>query len=209
MHLLVEAGLLPDGTRLRMEPGHGTTPSVRDDIATWLADDDRRRWVRWQNKKVGPLRWMADDAEYSATGLTAHVFSTVTGAKADGIQGTAWWVVDDDSAPAGIDPGDWADLQDRTLVQLTDDVKPGMRDWSDLHTVLAGLAPGRWTSYGDLAAAIGSHPVPVGSHLAGCRSCPNPWRVLNADGRVSPGSGGRTRPVVIGSRTCSPPSTSP
>lgn len=38
---------------------------------------------------------------------------------------------------------------------------------------------------GDLATVIGSHPVPVGAHLATCPQCPTPWRVLTATGIVS------------------------
>jgi alkylated DNA nucleotide flippase Atl1 len=59
------------------------------------------------------------------------------------------------------------------------------RDWSHLHQVLASLPAGAWTTYGDVAAVIGSHPVPVGTHLASVR-VPNAHRVLRNDGTVSP-----------------------
>ncbi|WUQ40289.1 MGMT family protein [Streptomyces sp. NBC_00234] len=52
------------------------------------------------------------------------------------------------------------------------------RDWTGLHTLLGAVPAGRWTTYGDVAAVIGSHAVPVGTHLATCGQCPNPWRVL-------------------------------
>ncbi|WP_327045545.1 DUF262 domain-containing protein [Microbispora sp. NBC_01189] len=58
------------------------------------------------------------------------------------------------------------------------------RDWSLLHAALAALPPGTWTSYGDLAELIGSHPVPVGAHLAGTRIL-NAHRVLKSTGEVS------------------------
>ncbi|OKJ59557.1 hypothetical protein AMK28_07900 [Streptomyces sp. CB02115] len=61
------------------------------------------------------------------------------------------------------------------------------KDWTGLHTLLSTVPAGRWTTYGDVAAVIGSHAVPVGTHLATCGQCPNPWRVLNAAGRVSDG----------------------
>ena len=60
------------------------------------------------------------------------------------------------------------------------------RDWPLLRTACASLPTGTWTTYGDLAELIGSHPVPVGVHLA-TQSVPNAWRVLMADGTVSPG----------------------
>jgi alkylated DNA nucleotide flippase Atl1 len=58
-------------------------------------------------------------------------------------------------------------------------------DWSLLHQALAVLPAGSWTTYGDLAELIGSHPVPVGQHLASVR-VPNAHRVLTRDARVSP-----------------------
>lgn len=187
VHLLVEAGLLPDGTRLRMVPGHGTTAGIRDAIASWVEADDRRQWARWQNARTKPLRWDVDDELDSATGLAERIFTAVTGHAAQGIQGTAWWILDDDSAPPGVDPEDWAALQGRTLVGLVEEVRPTLRDWTDLHAILGAIPPGRWASYGDLAAAIGSHAVPVGSHIAQCDSCDHPWRVLNAKGLISAG----------------------
>jgi len=59
------------------------------------------------------------------------------------------------------------------------------RDWSQLHQMLASLPAGAWTTYGDLAAVIGSHPVPVGTHVASVR-VPNAHRVLRNDGMISP-----------------------
>ena len=58
--------------------------------------------------------------------------------------------------------------------------------WQLLNRVLAELPAGAWTSYGDVAALIGSHPVPVGERLAN-HVVPNAHRVLRADGTVSPG----------------------
>ena len=55
------------------------------------------------------------------------------------------------------------------------------RDWSLLRKACAALPPGTWTTYGDLAELIGSHPVPVGVHLAH-HPVPNAWRVLMSDG---------------------------
>ena len=60
------------------------------------------------------------------------------------------------------------------------------RDWNLLHQALASLPAGAWTSYADLAALIGSHPVPVGRHMS-TKAVPNGHRVLRTDGTVSPG----------------------
>ena len=58
--------------------------------------------------------------------------------------------------------------------------------WDLLDQALTELPAGSWTSYGDVAALIGSHPVPVGERLAN-RVVPNAHRVLRVDGTVSPG----------------------
>jgi alkylated DNA nucleotide flippase Atl1 len=58
------------------------------------------------------------------------------------------------------------------------------RDWTQLHQALALMPAGSWTTYGDLAELIGSHPVAVGGHLA-TKPAPNAWRVLTSDGHSS------------------------
>ena len=62
---------------------------------------------------------------------------------------------------------------------------PEGRDWSLLRKACAALPSGTWTTYGDLAELIGSHPVPVGVHLAH-HPVPSAWRVLMSDGAISP-----------------------
>lgn len=57
--------------------------------------------------------------------------------------------------------------------------------WEVMNQALAAIPAGRWTTYGDVAALIGSHPVPVGNRLASY-SAPNAHRVLQAEGTVSP-----------------------
>ncbi|MFD6150078.1 DUF262 domain-containing protein [Streptomyces sp. NPDC060243] len=61
------------------------------------------------------------------------------------------------------------------------------RDWQLAHQVLAALPHGTWTSYGDLAAFIGSGAQAVGSHLAKVENVANAYRVLNADGKIADG----------------------
>ncbi|MFF5778913.1 DUF262 domain-containing protein [Streptomyces virginiae] len=61
------------------------------------------------------------------------------------------------------------------------------RDWQLTHQVLAALPHGTWTSYGDLAAFIGSGAQAVGNHLADTAGVVNAYRVLTADGKVADG----------------------
>jgi alkylated DNA nucleotide flippase Atl1 len=57
--------------------------------------------------------------------------------------------------------------------------------WDIMNRALAELPAGSWTTYGDLAALVGSHPVPVGTRLAKTPA-PNAHRVLQVGGTVSP-----------------------
>jgi alkylated DNA nucleotide flippase Atl1 len=58
--------------------------------------------------------------------------------------------------------------------------------WDVMNQALAELPAGSWTTYGDVAALIGSHPVPVGVRLA-TYPAPHAHRVMQVDGTVSPG----------------------
>ncbi|MER7333516.1 MULTISPECIES: DUF262 domain-containing protein [unclassified Micromonospora] len=58
--------------------------------------------------------------------------------------------------------------------------------WDVMNKALAELPAGSWTTYGDLAALIGTAPVPVGARLAN-HPTPNAHRVLQAEGTPSPG----------------------
>ncbi|MFK4121878.1 DUF262 domain-containing protein [Streptomyces longwoodensis] len=61
------------------------------------------------------------------------------------------------------------------------------RDWQLAHQALAALRHGMWTSYGDLAAFLGSGAQAVGNHLANTPRVVNAYRVLTSDGRISEG----------------------
>ncbi|MFI5741374.1 DNA-binding protein [Streptomyces anulatus] len=187
VHVLVGAGLLPDGTRLLMTPRHGVTEALRTEIRSWVAEGTGRAAATWTNDTAKPLVWDADGGSYSPTGLANHIFTSVTGRTADGIQGTTWWDVDTAHVPADVDPEAWATLGGTDLTGLARQLSGARKDWTGLHALLGALPAGRWTTYGDLAGAIGSHAVPIGRHLGTCGQCPNPWRVLTVAGRVSPG----------------------
>lgn len=57
--------------------------------------------------------------------------------------------------------------------------------WELINQSLAAMPRGTWTTYGDLAALAGTHPVPVGQRLAS-HPLPNAHRVLQVDGTISP-----------------------
>ncbi|MGW4086239.1 GmrSD restriction endonuclease domain-containing protein [Streptomyces sp. NPDC004822] len=58
--------------------------------------------------------------------------------------------------------------------------------WADLRAALVAMPSGTWTTYGDVAELIGSHPVPVGAYLGSHPSVIGAYRVLTSDGRISP-----------------------
>jgi alkylated DNA nucleotide flippase Atl1 len=64
--------------------------------------------------------------------------------------------------------------------------RPSSARWDLLDRALTELPAGAWTSYGDVAALIGSHAVPVGDRLANY-PVPNAHRVLRSEGTLSPG----------------------
>lgn len=57
--------------------------------------------------------------------------------------------------------------------------------WASIDQLVAAIPPGRWTSYGEIAAAVGSHAIAVGRYL-GTTAPENAWRVLNVNGVVAP-----------------------
>lgn len=60
-------------------------------------------------------------------------------------------------------------------------------DWSALHTILEALPEATWTTYGDLADAVGTAPQPLGAHITACHQCANAHRVLTHEGRLAEG----------------------
>ncbi|MFH9863029.1 DUF262 domain-containing protein [Streptomyces sp. NPDC017202] len=68
-------------------------------------------------------------------------------------------------------------------------VKPAGEEWpgwAELRAALVAMPSGTWTTYGDVAELIGSHPVPVGTYLGANPEVMGAYRVLTADGKVSP-----------------------
>jgi hypothetical protein len=71
-------------------------------------------------------------------------------------------------------------------------------DWAPLHELLAVVPAGRWTTYGELARAVGTAAQPLGGHVTRCPDCPNAWRILGGEGKPRDGfrwsHGDRTEP---------------
>ena len=61
----------------------------------------------------------------------------------------------------------------------------GRFDWSQTHATLAAMPAGRWTSYHNLAEAVGTGAQALANHLSQCIDCANAHRVLTWDGRVA------------------------
>ncbi|MFR9757450.1 DUF262 domain-containing protein [Streptomyces sp. TR06-5] len=67
-------------------------------------------------------------------------------------------------------------------VKPTGEEWPG---WTELRAALVAMPSGTWTTYGDVAELIGSHPVPVGSYLSSNPTVIGAYRVLTAEGKIS------------------------
>ena len=61
------------------------------------------------------------------------------------------------------------------------------------HRTAALVQPGEWTTYGDIAQVIGSHPRGLGAHIRNCSSEAPEWRILNKRGESQPGFTWTTR----------------
>lgn len=77
-----------------------------------------------------------------------------------------------------------ADRVIQTWPGPVDVTEPPDPAWEVATKALAEIPAGAWTSYGDLAVLIGTHPIAVGSRLA-THPMPNAHRVLQASGRIS------------------------
>ena len=62
---------------------------------------------------------------------------------------------------------------------------PVNEKWAKLREILVAIPAGRWTSYGEVAAAIGSAAQPVGTYIANTE-IPNAYRVMRSSGQIPP-----------------------
>jgi alkylated DNA nucleotide flippase Atl1 len=58
-------------------------------------------------------------------------------------------------------------------------------DWSLTHSILQNIPEGRWTSYYNLAGAVGTSAQAVAGHVSRCSECVHGYRVLTWDGKVA------------------------
>lgn len=172
---LVAAEVFAEGDELRIV----VPPGVQEDraaIAEWLEQEHERQVVWWRQDPRAPVGWAVDRRPWNLARLIGHIIEQATGAKArTQVWGPYWFQTQDGVA------------LHKVAEQLSDVYEAGGRfDWSRLHALLDRLPEGRWTTYGDLAAVVGTAPQPLGQHIAICDDCDNAWRVLGADGRPRP-----------------------
>ena len=172
---LVAEGVIEDGAQLELEVrALRLSSALREQVGEWVAAEPRRARATWRNDPRAPLIWELDGDAWSPTGLAKEIVERVTGERPTVISG----------------PRAWRTASGETLKALAGSrAAAAARDWSDLHDLLACIQPGEWTTYGDLAEAIGSSAQAVAGHIARCYedACRIGYRVLNADGQVAEG----------------------
>lgn len=172
---LVDGNALEAGAVIELEL-RGIRPGWRDRVAEWLEEDPRRGRAAWRNDRQRPLTWALDGEHWSPTGLAKEIVERAAGERPPVING----------------PQAWKTTDGQTLSALAGEASENRsvrRDWSDLHGLLELVRAGEWTTYGDLAEAIGSSAQAVAGHVARCpdSACQAGYRVLTADGQVAEG----------------------
>jgi alkylated DNA nucleotide flippase Atl1 len=167
---LASARAIPDGTPLTLRPTTEVTPEVRAAIEAWVNQDPRRGRARWYNDRRQPLAWEYDGRRYRPTEIVRRILADAAGLQRSP-RGPAWWVLED-----GRDLPTVAGVPERSTF-----------DWAELHQAMAAIPAGHWTTYGELAALIGTAAQPLGQHIQHCSACPNAQRVLGAGGKPRPG----------------------
>ena len=170
VHKLTQSQVIADGTPLHLAPTNEVPAAVRDQIQQWLHEKPERRLITWQNSRSAPLVWGIDGEGYKPTTLVKQVILEATGTPRASVNGPRWFV--DDSG--------------QTLPEIAGNQSASGFDWEPMHAVLQNIPAGRWTSYGDLAALVGTAATPLGAHLGACSACEFAWRVLDGEGRSSP-----------------------
>lgn len=166
--IIRDEGLLSDGAPLTFKATN-MKAELRQAAEDWVAEDIRRGQAQWRIDDGKPLEWAHDGQRYSPTGLVKRILLAAAGQQPV-VAGPRFWVTDGGLTLAELAFGD------------------GLRDWSDLHSLIAAVHPGEWTTYGDLGSVIGLPAQPVGTHIATCSECPEgAHRVLTANGRPSEG----------------------
>ena len=87
--LIVDAGLIPDGTQLEF---CGGSEAEEEKTGPYFLADDKRRRATWINRRSKPLLWEADGQGYSPSGLTKLILNDAD-IPTVAIQGTLRWRV--------------------------------------------------------------------------------------------------------------------
>lgn len=165
---LVQDRLIPDETELFLEPTNEIRETERQKVRDWLAEHPSQGRATWRNDHSQPLLWEEDGAGYRPTTIVSRVVKAATGMER-AFQGPRWWRLSDG----------------RSLPEIAKSGSAAAFDWTPLHDILAALPEGRWASYGDIAAIVGTAAQPLGNHLSACSECSNAWRVLGSRGQSS------------------------
>ncbi|MDP3892080.1 MAG: DUF1524 domain-containing protein [Nocardioides sp.] len=130
-----------------------------------------------------PGQWPATAATVLADGridVAGNLFDSPSGAgkhvKGAVANGWVFWRLDDGRSLSDVRAVYRGEKPDRARTGF---------DWTPMHAILEALPADRWTTYGDLADAIGTAAQAVGNHLPACQQCANAHRVLTSDGRVA------------------------
>lgn len=165
---LVHDRLIPDGTELFLEPTNEIREEERQKVRDWLAEYPSQGRARWRNNRSQPLLWEEDGEGYRPTTIVSRVVKAATSMER-AFQGPRWWRLADG----------------RSLPEVAMSGSSAAFDWTPLHNILDALPKGRWASYGDIAAIVGTAAQPLGNHLSTCADCSHAWRVLDSRGQSS------------------------
>lgn len=154
-------------------------PRLSELIAAGALDVGER--ITWDRPQVGERHEAVVQEDGNLRLPDGRVFTSPSGAASALINASA-------NGWAAWRTSDGRSLGD-VLAEHTDDpryVNDVAERWQLMDAITAAIPPGSWTSYGDLAEAIGTHARPVGTRIASSTG-PNFWRVLRGDGSASDG----------------------
>jgi len=179
---LFEAGALEIGQQLwfrRDAVPAGATPVWSKDEPLYratVATSEGIRTLRWHDSETGEER--SDSPSLLAARILHRLGLREGELSSAGVNGMSYWTIDGETSL-------------RDLAAETGILEGSGRhiDREALKKVCASIPRGRWTTYGDLAAAIGAPGAAqsVAGILASDPTVENAHRVLRSGGRISPG----------------------